>query len=650
MQGHNKGSGARRTGSVWCWAIAGLLAAPLATTAATNARQGYREEATPHVQVGTITPDRFVPHTQSFDVHIDYDLPPPAVERSSLACDIAPFTTASGTALVDLVKASDVTGCIYSLFDLTGTTAGQVFNEAKMITVANALTEIAPAYPGNNTTKMWQLVMFLRAGFYVQYNNATAVGNYGPSLDQAVNAALDAFALTEHLDAINAENGTQLYELLVLVDSADLTGRQFNLFKRVLTDYSPAYHPQAKMVTAVNRVFTDLYYGQYKPGFQSDVESDPSIITALRAFIETNTANAGTTYEYLLVNATNEFGRFIRYPGVYTTVKEKLKSILDTYPMIGLGGGIWMAAAGMVDYYDGANCAYYGVCNFKQTVMAQLLTITHPCSPTLALRAQNLTASEIADTCAKVAGEETYFHQVMQTNNTPVADDQNTSLTMVVYDSSYYYKAYSGVLFGHSTNNGGIYMEGTPSSAGNRPHFYAYERAATANSPWEIWNLTHEYIHYLDGRFDMYGGFGSYPTSAPNSAVWYIEGVAEYFSYTYRQLTYAGAVTEALTQRLRFRDMPATIYNTDYNRIYGWGYLAVRFLMERHRGDIDSLLALFRQGNYASYPQWVSTIGGNYDVEFRQWLSCFAGHNGDTSQCTDLDKLFANGFENPTRH
>src|SRR5690606_8196856 len=105
----------------------------------------------------------------------------------------------------------------------------------------------------------------------------------------------------------------------------------------------------------------------------------------------------------------------------------------------------------------------------------------------------------------KVINEEEYFHRKLNDNHTPVADDNNTALELVVFHSSSDYQAYSGVIFGNDTNNGGMYLEGNPAQPGNQARFVAYE--AEWMPTFEVWNLTHEYIHYLDGRFDMYGDF-----------------------------------------------------------------------------------------------------------------------------------------------
>ncbi|PPJ44561.1 peptidase, partial [Rhizobium sp. KAs_5_22] len=83
---------------------------------------------------------------------------------------------------------------------------------------------------------------------------------------------------------------------------------------------------------------------------------------------------------------------------------------------------------------------------------------------------------------------------------------------------------YAGAIFGIDTNNGGMYLEGDPSAPGNQARFIAYE-AEWLRPTFEIWNLTHEYVHYLDGRFDMWGDFQA---AMQQKTVWWVEGFAEY--------------------------------------------------------------------------------------------------------------------------
>lgn len=71
-------------------------------------------------------------------------------------------------------------------------------------------------------------------------------------------------------------------------------------------------------------------------------------------------------------------------------------------------------------------------------------------------------------------------------------------------------------------------------------------------------------------------------------------------SYTFRNLTYAAAVSEAANpDKFTLSQLFDTVYSTDYARTYQWSYMAVRFMFERHLTDINTMIALTRQGDYA---------------------------------------------------
>src|SRR5690606_27975796 len=110
-------------------------------------------------QAKPLTPPERMPHGASRDhLYVDYDRPhvkqapqarlPGAAAAAS--CDVNGFAAASGSSLVNLVRNVSVDGCINTLFGLSSTTAGEVFGEAKMVTIADALRSIAVSYAGNN--------------------------------------------------------------------------------------------------------------------------------------------------------------------------------------------------------------------------------------------------------------------------------------------------------------------------------------------------------------------------------------------------------------------------------------------------------------------------------------------------------------------
>ncbi|WP_086669072.1 collagenase [Lentzea kentuckyensis] len=357
-----------------------------------------------------------------------------------------------------------------------------------------------------------------------------------------------------------------------------------------------------------------LYHGHSHPEFLAAVRAEPEILRALRRFVVRNLALFGTGRQYLVHNATRELGRFLQHKGIAPTVRPLLADMASRGDVVGRLAPLWVGVAEMVDWYDKANCRRYRTCDFRATIDRRVLTVRHTCSPTLRIRAQQLTRAQLRQTCASLAGQDAAFHRLANDPG-PVAGDNNTSLEVVVFDTSNDYRTYAGVLFDIDTNNGGMYLEGDP--ALNQARFVAHE--ADWLPTFAIWNLNHEYTHYLDGRFDLHGDFAENMTTP---TVWWVEGFAEYLSYTYRNEVYADALAEAKKQTYALSALFDTTYDHDTKRVYNWGYLAVRYLVEKHPGDVTAVLADYRAGDWAGARDHLTRVIGNrYDTDWYGWLA-----------------------------
>ncbi|MGW6441974.1 collagenase [Lentzea sp. NPDC055074] len=356
-----------------------------------------------------------------------------------------------------------------------------------------------------------------------------------------------------------------------------------------------------------------LYYGHAQPEFLAAVRAEPEILRALRRFVLAHLDFFGTDRQYLVHNATRELGRFLQYNDIALYARPYLADLASRGDVVGRLAPLWVGVAEMVDWYDKANCRRYNTCDFRAKIDRRVLTVRHTCSATLKIRAQQLTRTQLRQTCASLAGQDAAFHAVVRDPG-PVAGDNNTSLEVVVFDTSNDYRTYAGVLFDISTNNGGMYLEGDP--ALNQARFIAHE--ADWLPTFAIWNLNHEYTHYLDGRFDMYGDFEENMTTP---TVWWSEGVAEYISYSYRGETYTAALAEAKKRTYALSTLFDTSYDHDSTRVYNWGYLAVRYLAERHPADVAAVLADYRTGDWAGARDHLTrVIGTRYDADWYTWL------------------------------
>ncbi|MBO2463518.1 collagenase [Actinomadura violacea] len=542
--------------------------------------------------------------------------------QAAASCNVGDFTGRTGGALVQQIESS-TTDCVNTLFSLTGTDAYYAFREAQMTTVAYALRDNALNYPGDNSTGTAQLVLYLRAGYYVQWYNASTVGTYGQSLKTAIEAGLDGFFGNSKSSTVSDADGEVLAEAVTLIDSAQENDRYLYVVKRLLNGYNSSYDASWWMLNAVNNVYTVLFRGHQVPAFVTAVEADPSVLDALDAFALNHLSLLGTDRAYLASNAGREMARFLQHAPLQAKLRPMAKGLLAKSGMTGPTAPLWVGVAEMTDSYDKANCSSYGTCDLQNRLAASVLTINYACSSSIRIRAQEMSAAELKDTCTSLLNQDAYFHGIVKDGGKPVANDHNSTIEVCVFDSSTDYQTYAGVMFGIDTNNGGMYLEGDPAAAGNQPRFIAYE-AEWERPTFAIWNLNHEYTHYLDGRFDMYGDFNA-GTTTPT--VWWIEGFAEYVSYSYRQVDDTSAIAEAAKRTYALSTLWDTTYANDTTRIYYWGYLAVRYMLEKHPNDIATLLGYYRSGDYNGARTFLTgTIGGRYDGDWWTWLdACAAG-------------------------
>ncbi|MYX97842.1 collagenase [Streptomyces sp. SID486] len=548
---------------------------------------------------------------------------PPRTAVRAASCTPADFGGRTGSALVSYVKAA-TPDCVNTLFSVTGTDARDIFRQAQMLTVANAFTATAGQYRGDNSGSLLQLVLFLRAGYYVQFNHAGDVGPYTSRLTTAVTSGMDAFFARSHSRDVTAANGDILGETVILTDSADQQGRYLYVYRRLLNAYDSSYDSVDSMIRAVNDVYTPLWRGNWNPDYVRAVAADPRVIDTLYDFALANTDQLGTGLAFLDSNAGMNVARYLEHPELRDIVQPLTKDLLDATGITGPTAGLWVAVATQAAYYAAVDCAYYDVCDLPQKLDRAVLPVTHRCDANVTVRAQALTSADLDAACGSVLRQDAYFRRIVQAGGA-IPGQYAGTLRLVVFASRADYQMYAGAMYGISTDNGGMTLGGDPSDPANQSMSIMYQKDTDDGFPARIWNLNHEYTHFLDARDDMKGDFGQ-QISVPD--VWWIEGLAEYVSYGYRGLADDQAVQEAGRHTYRLSTLFESTYdNSDTTRVYPWGYLAVRYMTERHPDDVQRMLARFRTGDYAGgYAVYHDGIGTRYDADFDQWLTaCAAG-------------------------
>ncbi len=544
-----------------------------------------------------------------------------AAGEAVAGCTPADFAGRTGADLVAFIKGSTA-DCVNALFT-NGSSDPGIFTQARMLTVAAAFKDLAAGYTGDNGTGILPIVLYLRVGYYIQSNYPAGAGPYTAALTTAVKAGLDAFFAGTRWHDVTEANGAVLREVLTLTDSANIQADYLGVYKRVLNDYDNSYNAIPLMVSAVNSVLRfPLWRGNSNPNFVAALGADPSLATALADFALNHKDLLGGPNAVLDTNAGNDLARMAGGGGaVEAAVKPLVKKVLDASPLLTAGGDLYVHTAYQAVVYNNGQCSYYGICNLPAKLTSVVLPNQLVCDHRT-IQAQALSAAELADVCASLRNQDAFFHGVVKDNG-PIPNQYAKTVTLGIFANKADYTVYSWAIFGNSTDNGGqTIMDATDPNS--RAANVMYQKAWNTKDPARVWNLNHEYTHYLDGIYDMKGKFST-QTSVPD--IWWVEGVAEYMSYSYRATTDTDAMAQAAQHTYKLSTIFQNTYgNSDSTRVYPWGYLAVRYMLEKHPADVRTMLDRFRVADYTGGYAVYNNLGTSYDADFDAWLTaCAAG-------------------------
>lgn len=539
-------------------------------------------------------------------------------------CDINEFATLSGASLLTYLRSVVGDCATQQLFNVEGEQAASIFTIDKINSVAQGFQENAASYQGRNENGILNEVSFLRAAYFVAFNEP-AIEDFNSLVDAtqvAVQAAIHEFIDNPNYSNVSDEHGVVLSEVVILIDSAELVVDFLPELIALLNNFDESYTNHFQMVVSVNSVYSGLFrvrdYDLQR--YLIATEDDPTVLDVLNGFIERHGYLDGTEFAYIWNNAGGEIARFLQDGSSNAALaKNYATAILTNYDSIGPGVGLYTTTANQVLFYDGDNCADYGICTLSADLESQILGQTFECNDSLVIRYQDLKITQRDEICELLIDEANLFHNLLETDRQPLANDFNDTLEIIVFDSVGDYGLYAGLIYGIDTNNGGIYIEGDPSASTNQARYFAYEE--DSNDPdvnAGVRNLKHEYVHYLDGHFNTAGDFSDILDAG---IVWWVEGLAEYVS---KQSTNDEAVVAGRSKALQFSEVLNTDYNDNVETLYRWSYLAVRFLFEEKRNEVDTLLGFFREGDYqglpTSYENYVGVIGVSFDQEFHAWI------------------------------
>lgn len=508
--------------------------------------------------------------------------------------------------------------CMRTWFSPSLEQADVVFSTMSVSRITGGLKKAIEAYKGTKeqAQQIYYLGEFIKAAYKNRHDTfAKKLQPFPSELSADIANTIQQFLRSPYALTDGREQQEALASMLIVVDSirqlAVAAPDVFAILDSFSADKSDSYYYRK----AINNIFVAMAGHSQTKAFYDVIESDSSYIHHLSGFITNNEWAIGTDSEQLLGNAARELARLVKTEDAETkkVVVDTLDSLLKRYPLGGKSDRIWVGIAEMVDAYAPDYLEQLGLSNSKSVLKQRLMTFSYDCRGPARILAQEMTEAQAITSCETLNLKEDDFHQTVNTGYQPVADDHSDSVDVIVFKTKSDYSTYSSFLFDNTTNNGGQFLERDPSKQGNVPRFVAYQNGW--DDDFSILNLEHEYVHYLDGRFNQYGDF--HDTMREGSIVWWLEGFAEYMYY---KESYNAALVLGKEKTHTLADVFSTNYSDGLNRVYRWGYLAVRFMIEKHPEDVTELLGYSRTGQYKEWVKLLERLGPAYNTEFHSWL------------------------------
>ncbi|MET4558956.1 microbial collagenase [Lysinibacillus parviboronicapiens] len=197
------------------------------------------------------------------------------------------------------------------------------------------------------------------------------------------------------------------------------------------------------------------------------------------------------------------------------------------------------------------------------------------------------------------------YHRVIGNDKALEQGNADDVLTVVIYDSPDQYQL-NRQLYGYETNNGGIYIE-------EKGTFFTYERTPEQS----IYSLEelfrHEFTHYLQGRYEVPGLFGTGAMYQDERLTWFQEGNAEFFAGSTRtndvvpRKSIISGLSDDPSQRYTAEQTMFAKYGSSWD-FYNYSF-ALQSYMYHHQFDtFDRIQDLIRANDVKNYDAYRNAL------------------------------------------
>lgn len=524
--------------------------------------------------------------------------------------------------LISLIKTITYKN-VPDLFNFTDETYRFFSDKNRVQAIIYALEESGRNYTDSDDQGIPTLVEFLRAGYYLgfyndqlSYLNTTEYKNKCLPAMKAIEANRNFKLGTETQDGVVEALGRLIGNASADPEVIDNTAPILSDFKNNIDDYDTAYSKGNAVFNVMKGIdyYTNsaiykadgyeakntIFYGKINP-YMEQLEGLALIGDKL------NNDNA-----WLVNNALYFTGRMSKFREDSSISQRTLENAMKEYPY--LSYQYIEAANDLVSNFAGKDSAGNDI-NFdkiKAEANNKYLpeTYTFDDGKFVVKAGDKVTADKIKRLYWASKEVKAQFMRVVQNDKALESGNPDDILKVVIYNSPKEYKL-NRIINGLSTDNGGIYIEGTGT-------FYTYERTPEES----IYTLEelfrHEFTHYLQGRYVVPGMWGQGEFYKDGTLTWYEEGTAEFFAGSTRtdDIKPRKSVAQGLAYNRNDRMSLSDVVHAKYGSwdFYNYGFALSNYMYNNNIEMFKKMTDYIKHNDVAGYKDYIASMSSDYNL------------------------------------
>ncbi|MGE7873888.1 collagenase ColA [Bacillus paramycoides] len=422
---------------------------------------------------------------------------------------------------------------ITDLFQFNQDTKAFYQNKERMNVIINELGQRGRAFTKEDSKGIETFVEILRSAFYVGYYNNELNYLKERSFHDKCLPALKEIAKNPNftLGTVEQDRVVVAYGKLISNASSDVETVQYaaNILKQYndnLSTYANDYTKEQAVYEIIKGIDYDiqsyLQETNKKPnatmwyGKIDNFINEVSRIALIR--------NITTENSWLINNGIYYAGRLGKFHSNPNKGLEVITQAMNMYPR--LSGPYFVVVEQIKTNYGGKDYSGNAIDlqKMREEGKQQYLpkTYTFDDGSIVFKTGDKVTEEKIKRLYWAAKEVKAQYHRVIGNDKALEPGNADDVLTIVIYNNPDDYQL-NRQLYGYETNNGGIYIE-------EKGTFFTYERTPKQS----IYSLEelfrHEFTHYLQGRYEVPGLFGSGELYQNERLTWFQEGNAEFFA------------------------------------------------------------------------------------------------------------------------